>query len=167
MIPTLGTWLQGHVYGNPAPSILDASFLNPGRAEISVTYGGGLFTFNSLDFSSNNGTSNYVISGLLGTTEEYTLSGLTASKSDPNFGGPPGGFQTIGSAPFLSDPISNLLVDITPGSDVSSVNIDNINVSPVPEPSILALMVSAAGFVILKCRRRSGTPQMPSSASRV
>ena len=54
VIPTLGTWLQGHVYGNPAPSILDASFLNPGRAEISVTYGGGLFTFNSLDFSSNN-----------------------------------------------------------------------------------------------------------------
>lgn len=146
VIPSLGNWSQGQVYGNPAPSILDGPVFNPGRGTIAVTDGGGLFTFSSLDYSSNNGTSKYVIEGLLGTTVKYTLTDTLTASTGPDFG-----FTTLLNRD--STAISTLLVDVTPGPAATSINIDNINVSAVPEPSNLLFLALTAGFVVLKRSR--------------
>ena len=143
----LGTWFQALVYGNPLPSIYDGPVGSPGTAAIQVVAGGLIpFTFSSVDYSSNNAASTYLIQGFMGVSLVFTQSGGLAASLPPSFG-----FSTLASTSAAS--INRLTIQVTPGTGVSSINLDNINVTtvPVPEPGTLVLLT--AGLCGLFVRR--------------
>ena len=147
--PVGGRWFQGLIYGNPAPSIYDGPIGSPGNATVQVTDSAGLFTFSSLDYSNNNGPSTYDIMGLLGLTVEFDQSGNLIPSLPPLFG-----FTTL-AGNFPNTEIDSLLIEVFPGAGVTSINLDNIVVSTVPEPGTLALLGTAlAGLAVARRRNR-------------
>src|SRR5436853_267775 len=59
----VGSWFQALRYGNLPPRIYDGPIGIPGIAAIQVTDTVLPFTFNSVDYSSNDGTSTFLIQG--------------------------------------------------------------------------------------------------------
>jgi hypothetical protein len=143
--PILGSWSQAMIYGSPFPSIFDGPVNSPGVAALQITDGAGLFAFSSLDFSSNNGDSTYDIQGFLGPTLQFHETGTLAGVSTPFH------FSTLLSGdPAL--PIDGLLIEITPGAGVTSINLDNIVMVNVPEPGTFGLLcVGALAIVVRRC----------------
>ncbi len=144
-----GAWFQGLVYGNPEPSIYDGPVGSPENATVQVTDSSGLFTFSSLDYSSNNGLSTYDIMGLLGLTVEFDQKGDLLPSLPLAFG-----FTTL-AGDFPNTNINRLLIEVFPGDGVTSINLDNVTVgspSITPEPSTLALL--ATGLAVLAIARR-------------
>jgi hypothetical protein len=133
------------IYGSPFPSIFDGPVNSPGVAALQITDGAGLFAFSSLDFSSNNGDSTYDIQGFLGPTLQFHETGTLAGVSTPFH------FSTLLSGdPAL--PIDGLLIEITPGAGVTSINLDNIVMVNVPEPGTFGLLcVGALAIVVRRC----------------
>jgi len=124
--PTLGSWFQGQIYGNPTPSIFDGPAFSPGNATIMVTDSAGLFTFGAVDYSSNNGASTFDIMGFLGGVLQFDQSGGLVASLPPFFG-----FTTLASG--FSNSIDTLFIKVLPGAGVTSINLDNINVTTVPQ----------------------------------
>jgi PEP-CTERM motif len=150
--PVAGNWFQSLSYGNPEPSIYDGPVGAPGNATVQVMSSQGLFTFKSVDYSSNNGGSTYEIVGLLGLTAEFDQKGNLNASNPPNFG-----FSTLASM-FPNTKIDSLLISVTPGAGVTSINLDNIVVNPVgatPEPGSLLLLGSGVLGIGGLLRRRS------------
>lgn len=139
--PTAGFWFQALGYGNPVPSIYDGS---SSTAVIQVTDSLGLFTLSKFQYSSNNGNSAYDIQGYLGATLQYHETGTLLGSFDPF------SFRT-NAVTHATDPIDGLFIAVIPGFGVSSINLDNISVATVPEPS--SLLVFAAGLAVLAHRR--------------
>ncbi len=151
--PTAGSWYEAHIYGDPIPSIFDGPTNSPGFGVLQITDGAGRFTFGSIHYSSNNGESAYHILGFLGEDVAYEEVGiLTASFS-------PFSFNTLLTAnPTI--PIDGLLFELTPGAGVTSINLDNIGVATVPEPSAAALLalglLLAPGIGSFRAKARFG-----------
>lgn len=149
---TEGTWFEAPIYGNPAPSIFAGPIGSPTVSTIEVT--GGSFTFAGLDISSNNGSSDYSFTGFLGATLVYSLVGAAPVSSAPSFG-----FTSLLSGSTVT--MDRLVVTITAGQSVTSVNIDNILVTAapvgVPEPATLALVgFGLLGLAAVARRRAAG-----------
>lgn len=144
-----GSWFQGLLYGNPAPSIYDGPIGSPGNAIVQVTNSTGPFTFSSFDYSSNNGLSTYDVMGLLGMTIEFNQIGNLAPSLPPAFG-----FTTLASnSPNTT--IDTLRIEVFPGDGVTSINLDNIVVGRTPEPSTLTLWgMALAGLAAVRRRNR-------------
>jgi hypothetical protein len=137
-----GTWLQSQGYGNPIPSIFVGPQGSPAAAVLQVV-ADVPFRFLSLDYSSNNGTSSFTVQGFSGGVLRFTQSGSLAGSFAPF------GFQTLQST-SVSTEVQSVVIGITPGDGVGSVNIDNVTVvsSQVPEPSCASL-VALSGLVLL------------------
>jgi hypothetical protein len=144
--PTSGSWFQGQGFGNPLPSAV----LGPvGDIEDgSLTITGGLFSFVSVDgVSSNNLTTTTVqMQGLRDGVEVFWVSTFLEA-NDP--------FATL-EAPF-ANVIDTLVLTVLPGFVASSVNLDNIVLTPfeptgVPLPASAALL--GAGLLGLGLARR-------------
>jgi hypothetical protein len=149
--PTLGSWYQAMIYGTPFPSIFDGPVNTPGVAALQITDGAGLFTFSSMDYSSNNGDSSYDIEGFLGATLRFHETGTLMGVSTPFH------FSTLLSGdPTL--PIDGLLIEIIPGAGVTSINLDNIMVTTVPEPGAFGFLgLGALAIVVRRCGIRKST----------
>jgi uncharacterized protein (TIGR03382 family) len=149
VVPTTsGNWFQSQAFGNPAPSIFDGPIGNPSIASIEVTDGGG-FTFKSLDQSSNNGDSDFSITGSAGGTAEFTETGVFANSSPSGFS-----FTTYSSTVGDSSvPIDTLDITITPTGGPTSVNLDNIVLGSVPEPTSISLGLGLAALGLQRRRR--------------
>jgi hypothetical protein len=143
-----GSWFQGLLYGNPVPSIYDGPIGSPGDAIVQITDSAGPFTFSSLDYSSNNGPSTYDIMGLLGSTVEFDQGGNLIPSLPPSFG-----FTTL-AGEFPSMTIDTLLIKVAPGDGVTSINLDNIVASTVPEPSSVTLVSLGTVLAVLAAVRR-------------
>lgn len=133
--PTLGTWKEAHVFGNPLPSIY-VSDLGPGTpfGNLQITAGGGMFMFNSLDLHAFNSGVGYEIRGSLGGTVVFSVANNQAADA---------AFQTLTGSSLVID---TLTFDISSGGP-GSFNVDNINLTAVPEPSAYLLMLSGLGLL--------------------
>jgi PEP-CTERM motif len=131
--PLTANWFQGTAYGNPVPSIFDGPAFSPSSAKIEVT-GTGAFTWSTVDYSSNNGTSTYGILGSLGGVTQFTEAGTLGASLPPGFG-----FTTL-TGTDLTTVIDALFIAVDPGAGVTSINLDNVSLAPVPEPSSLLLL---------------------------
>jgi hypothetical protein len=131
-----GSWFKDFIKGNPAQSIVASPIAN--GPSITVTDGGGLFSFVSVDLSDNtgpvSGNSTFSFYGYnSGSIQFFRLFSF-------------GGTVTLGST-VSSLPIDTLTFYVSPGIStvpVTSVNIDNIAyTSVVPEPSTFILLCLA------------------------
>jgi len=145
IVNTAGLWYKGFSYGSPSPSIFDGPSQNPGVGVLRITDSADLFTFVGFDYSSNNGNSGYEVEGFLGANKVFDETGTLFT---PNF-----------STYFSLSPtnqIDALLIHVFPGFGNTSINLDNIRVTTVPEPFSGALcgMALAAAFFCRKLQRR-------------
>ena len=149
-------WEIQQVFGN-SPSAL-VTFFNDERSQlgdkftISLT-GGGLFTFQSVDYRTITGSDSdqLTISGFLGG---FVTDVLAIDTSTTTFLTLPSGF---------SGPIDLLQVEVTFLGN-NAVVLDNFNVKPIPEPSSSLLVAfSALGLASFSRRRRVGTLLLTSS----
>jgi PEP-CTERM motif len=155
---TSGSFFVGTVFGNPVPSIFVGPVPSPVTSSITITpTGGGTFDFESLDVSSNNGTSGLGITGSLGGNTVFTENTTAPATGNPTFN-----FTTISST--NTGLISSLTIVVTPGLDTNSINLDNIHLSTtvVPEPSTIA-MAGVGGLMLLgyAWRLRRGRTAVP------
>jgi hypothetical protein len=161
---TGGDWFVAKIFGNEIPAIVAGPIYHPGESQITVTEGGGQFTFQGLDLTNNvAGETSYTIAGFLGGVEVLSTSVVISSINT---------FETFNTS--LSDSlklVDRLTITGTPGSRTTSFNIDNIRAgdpppscqdpnsscSSVPEPaSMLLLGAGLAGIEIWRRRRGLG-----------
>jgi hypothetical protein len=130
-----GDWFEGFNFGNPVPDLFAGPAWGATPDTIQVT--GGLFVFGGFDLASNGGTTGYTISGFVGGLLVLSQSG--AQTATPN------SFVTIPSADSgaVLDTLSIVLAPNEPSP--TSYNIDNINVTAIPEPATLPWV--AAGLL--------------------
>ena len=142
--PTLGLWFQGLIYGNPLPSIYAGPIGGPTNSTIQITDLGSTFRFVSLDYSSNNAGGTFEIQGFLGASMLFDQIGSLNASLPPSFG-----FTTLlGSNSGIS--MDRLTIEVMPGIGTTSINLDNIIVSAVPEGEaslpLLAIGLAAVFF---------------------
>ncbi len=155
--PTFGSWFQDDtLYGNPAPSIYAGPIGSPVSAEILVT-GTGDFTWSSVDYSSNNGIALIQVIGELGGVVQFSEADFVAASLPPGFG-----FSTLNATGTDSSAvIDSLYIAVAPAipnggpltPTTTSINLDNINLSPIPEPGSLLLLGSGLAGVIIARRK--------------
>jgi hypothetical protein len=134
--PTLGSWFQGQLFGNPPPSIFAGPLLGgPSTDAVTVTEGGQRFTFGEVDLATANASTNYTFSGTLLGASVFTVN-TTLS--------PPQVFNTVLSG-VSADVIDSLVITASIQAGGTSTNIDNIVVNAVaaPEPAAIALLCTA------------------------
>jgi hypothetical protein len=141
---TTGQWFKAFLYGNPIPDI----FLGPIGAitpgSVTITDGGGLFSFTSVDFSTNNGTSDYTIEGFKLGVSQFVESGTDSVNSS---------FVTVPTT--SSAMIDMLVISINPTGGPTSFNLDNVayTTTATPEPGTLSLLLLAAGSAGIRLKR--------------
>lgn len=141
-----GQVFEGHIFGNPQPSLVVGSVFNGGpNGSIQVVQtGGGAFSLSSFDLSAQNGVANYTVEGFLGAASVFSFGGAAGR-----------GFSTYAGA---AGSIDRLVFSLNPTG--SSVNIDNINLSgAVPEPLTWALLIVGFGFIGCSMRAKSARVQ--------
>jgi hypothetical protein len=150
--PTLGTWFQGQLFGNPIPSIFSSPQSgSPATDAVTVTEGGSLFAFSALDLAANNGNVNFTFTGLRSAATVFSVTGI-----EPGLFGP-FAFVTVPSG-VSADLIDTLVV--TTNILGTSANIDNIVVTAaaVAEPTSVGLLTTGLallGFFRRRSRNRT------------
>ncbi|WP_373527044.1 PEP-CTERM sorting domain-containing protein [Nostoc sp.] len=145
--PTEGDWFEGQVFGNPTPSIFTIPISQLTTSSINVTENTNkLFTFASVDLTSNAARGGeFSIQGFLNS--QLVLS--TTGTIDLN-----NSFTTILSTDSQQI-LDSLQIILTPALEVSSLNVDNINVTTaVPEPSNSGLLFGLGILSTLALRRK-------------
>jgi hypothetical protein len=147
--PNPGSWFEGHVFGNPVPSIVAGPvFGGPLNGAITVTDSVLPFTFSAIDLATANANTAYTFTGLLLGAPVFNVATTVAS--------PAGVFNTVLSG-HSADVIDTLVVTANIGAGGTSTNIDNIVVSKVPGPLVgagLPGLILAIGALIALARRR-------------
>lgn len=143
VVPVAGQFTVGDFFGNPVPDIFT---YNHGTSTVQVTeVGGGDFEFTSAalaNFASTSSAS-YTIAGLLGGVQQFSASGIINGNNafsiyNPGYGG---------------DVIDTLDITLAPQSG-NEADLDNIVVTPTPEPSNLLLLGTGFGVLFVAFRRR-------------
>ena len=137
-----GQVFEGHVFGNPQPSLVVGSVFgggNSGTIQASQA-DSGTFVLNSFDLSAQNGDAGYTVEGYLGAALVYSFGG--------NAGG---GFSTYAGNATVVDRVRFILQPTG-----TSVNIDNLvfQDAAIPEPAAWALMIAGFGLAGSAVRRR-------------
>lgn len=137
---TSGQVFEGHIFGNPQPSLVVGSVFGGGNLGVLQTSRATSFSLASFDLSAQNGSAGYLIEGFLGATLVYSFGGSAGS-----------GFSTYGGNAGLVD-----LVRFTLTPSGTSVNLDNLvfRDAAVPEPGTWALLIVGFGMAGYAVRRR-------------
>lgn len=141
----VGEVYQGHLFGNPAPSVVVGSVFGADNGRVAVVAADGTnFRLRSFDFTSFNGRGLVEAIGYLGGAIRYTI----------NFvGNFDAAWQTVAGNDLI---INQVAFNLVAGG--TSVNLDNIEVtsgvSVIPEPGVWALMIAGFGLVGTMARKR-------------
>ena len=141
--PTAGNWFQALLYGNPIPSVYAGPIGTPGISSLQVVDTSLPFVFAGLDHSSQNDQSDIQIQGFLGAALVFNQMDVLGASLPPAFG-----FSHLASA-NPSAVIDLLRITITPGPFATSINIDNIDVTKIPEPNTLFLLAPFVSALLL------------------
>ena len=141
---TQGTWQEGHLSGNPTPSIFSSSVVS----QIEVAGGPDFFllSFETDDASIGVGTStaSYSVEGFLDGVSVLLGGGAVSPQYETNL------------SPDAGQLLDRLLITFARGS-AFSYNIDNIEIEPIPEPyTALLLMAGLLGLVSYRRGRVRG-----------
>ncbi len=136
----VGSWLEGHSFGNPDPSVFVADFFSAPSGRLALT-APGPFSFESLDLNVTF-AGGYEISGFLGGLQQFSVANNQAGSLT---------FSTIlGNSSAMID---TLFIDVALPT-TGSFNVDNIKVSAVPEPETYVFLAAGVGVIGLMARRR-------------
>jgi hypothetical protein len=135
---TGGQVFEGHIFGNPQPSLVVGSVFGGGNLGVIETSRATAFRLGSFELSAQNGNANWLVEGFLGAVAVYSYGGVAGS-----------GFSPYAGNAGLVDRVRFTL---TPTG--TSVNIDNITLRAVPEPATWAMMIMGFGLVGYGMRRR-------------
>lgn len=143
--PITGTWLKGHSFGDPVPSIFgETAALSTVRVTDNTT---GLFRFDQVKLAGLTvGSTTYTVEGFLNNVSVLPSISGTLNIADTFFNIPNPSPSTI---------INRLDITLSRNSS-SSFNVDNIVVHHIPEPSTIALLVACAIGVAARRSRRIG-----------
>jgi hypothetical protein len=141
--PTSGNILQATLFGDPTPSLLDGTAFGV-TAPAVVTVTGSTFVFNQADLNSANGTGNFRFQGYLLGSLLFDLNFVT----DTNLA-----FQTFLSG--STQDIDRLVITMERNFLATSMNLDNINLTPSSLPVSLPTTVSLV-LLALALARLSG-----------
>jgi hypothetical protein len=138
-------WFERLLYGNHEPSIFADLILEPRPSAIMIT-GALPFRFNSFDYSSNNDSSSYLIQALLEGSVVFEQGDFLQGSFPDDFG-----FNSVAAQQFDQGlVVDTIFALIIPGTDATSVNIDNIHLTEVLEPGPLLLLSAGLSTVFLK-----------------
>lgn len=140
--PTNGAWKEAHAFGNPLPSVYVQDIHDTPFGSLEVTAGGALFSFASVDLQAYNAAIGYEIAGWRNGVQVLDLATDQAAGA---------AFTTVLSP--SSATLDRLTIDISSGGP-GSFNVDNINVSAVPEPGTVSLALAGLGLLGVVARRR-------------
>jgi hypothetical protein len=137
---TGGQVFEGHIFGNPDPSLVVGNVFGGGNLGVIETSRAATFSLASFDLVAQNGVGNYVVEGFLGAASVYSFAGAVGSP-----------FQTIGGNAGVID-----RVRFTLSPTGTSMNIDNLvfRDAAVPEPASWAMMIAGFGLAGHAVRRR-------------
>ncbi|NJL47397.1 MAG: PTPA-CTERM sorting domain-containing protein [Leptolyngbyaceae cyanobacterium SM2_5_2] len=138
-----GAWQQGQIFGDPTPSILGGPIGVPEPGVLSIIFNGNRnFFFRSVELSSNNTAgSQYRFQGFFKGSSAFDSIGSIGIKNQ---------FQRFDNA-ASGIAIDELRISVTPGLNVSSFNVDNIDVAPIPTPALLPGLI---GMGVAALRKR-------------
>jgi hypothetical protein len=137
---TAGEVFEGHVFGNPDPSLVVGSVFGGGNSGTIEATRGATFSLASFDLSAQNGNAGYTVEGYLGAALVYSFGGSAG-----------GGFSTYAGNAGVVDRVRFILQPTG-----TSVNIDNLvfRDARVPEPGTWALLIAGFGLAGSAVRRR-------------
>ncbi len=136
---TGGEVFEGHIFGNPQPSLVVGSVFNGGNLGVVETSRAASFKLSSFELSAQNGDAGWLVEGFLGAALVYSYGGTAGAGFSPYAGN--------------AGVVDRVRFTLTPGG--TSVNIDNITLAAVPEPASWALMIAGFGLAGGAMRRRN------------
>lgn len=133
-----GQVFEGHLFGNPEPSLVVGSIFGGGNLGVIETSRATAFRLGAFELSAQNGNASWLVEGFLGAVAVYSYGGVAGS-----------GFSPYAGNAGLVDRVRFTL---TPTG--TSVNIDNITLRAVPEPATWAMMIMGFGLAGYAVRSR-------------
>lgn len=131
---TGGQVFEGHVFGNPTPSLVVGNVFGGGNLGVLDVSRGSGFVLTGFDLSAQNGNGNYTVDGYLGAASVFSFGGAAGA-----------GFSTYAGNAAVVD---RLVFTLQPTG--TSMNFDNMGFSlsaAIPEPATWAMLILGFGLV--------------------
>jgi hypothetical protein len=139
-------WYLNGAQGDPPPGISTESGGSNSSTtdyQLTVSDGGGLFLFDSLDIGAFGGAVQYTITGFDGATQEFTTSGTDSNTGTvveiPHNQAEYTPYNLSGVSGIDND-VTSLVVTVYNSNSSDPSYLDNITVTSTPEPSSLLLL---------------------------